>query len=329
MSWKRWSPDHARNYWNFSWEALDVLLSGRSAIDMDMLAFYDHSEATHFLNSYGFCLANPDDAKKAHAILIEAIGFISLHLMPEEWKQGVRPPSEVLECDDPRKLLLWASTQGDLLKDHRIWSCSILRVMHTIAHLDRLERAHEHHFARRQIQARFSEFLMEDPKNQIWFGHDNRKVPLADIEWKRKKSRNSIILKLLHKPANVSETIYDHLGIRMTTYSVADAVVVLKLLREFDLVSFANTNPNRARNNLIDLKNFKTEVDEAITLHAQQKIDDNELLTRLVQYNQDESTAGSPGPNPHSSEMYKSIQITCRLRVSYPNPALSWLHKLR
>ncbi|MFK7873314.1 MAG: TIGR04552 family protein [Oligoflexales bacterium] len=322
---ERWKKGQASKYWSFSWDSLEVLLSGRSAIDMQTLPFYDFNDATQFLENYGYHLKKEKDAKQAHAILVEAIFFIKNTLLPEEWASGCQPPQEIFECYDPRRLLLWASSHSSLLQDHRLWSCAILRVMHTIAHLDRLELHQEHAHARQQIQNRFCKYFTTKD-NQTWFGQEHQKVPLKALEWKRRKSRHSILLKLLHKPSNVSETIYDHLGIRFTTHFLSDAFVILKQLLEYNLVTFASTNPTRARNTLVNIENFRKKIDDSLLLHKQGKISDARLLDQISDLT-DES-CGIHIQNPHSSSEYRSIQITCRQRISYPNPALSWMKKM-
>ena len=134
-----------RKKYDFRWEVLDIIISGRSSIDsingFEINAF---EEADRFVRSYGFDLDNPIEKAEAIGNFHESLNFIRKYFLQPENPDGLRIdiPKRILELADPRELLLMASLaipgqtedrQGEVLKQ---WACSLLKVMHTVAHID-------------------------------------------------------------------------------------------------------------------------------------------------------------------------------------------------
>jgi uncharacterized protein (TIGR04562 family) len=311
--------------WSLEWPVFDVLISGQSSIDLDRLPIHSLEEAQAFIKTYGYNLSQPGDEKKIHSIFIEAINFISEFLIPAEWEKGIKPPRDILDRFDIPNLLYQASLNPSTVMGR--WSCAILRVMHTIAHIDDVQRLLILEAAKEQILAPFQALCFRDEQNRLWFGTQDQKVELSKVEWKASKSRNSMILKLLHKPANVSETIYDLIGIRMITYCASDILLILKYLCQMELISFPNINPTRSRNTLISLDGFKKEIEKILQLKKQGQTPDGVLIQKIKDISQEEGT--DKKLNPHSSDEFQSIQITCRQRVRYKEPVALWKEKVR
>ena len=198
--------------------------------------------------------------------------------------------------------------------------------MHSIAHIEGSYRYVNVDAARAQIKARFEDFLRRDAADQVTgFGQGETFVPLVKFEWKAVKSRQSILLKLLHKRANVAETIYDLVGVRMVVDSQADALLLVRLLTDFGIVSYANCIPARARNNLVDVDKFRRELDELRGLLMSEKISPEQFTMRM-------GNLVLPSPpedidNPHSAATYRSIQLTGRQLIRGMNPAFQWLQR--
>ena len=318
--------------WSFPWPIMDVLIGGRSAVDLDSLHLQDEADARQFLKSYGYDPELPSDLQRLNAIFIEAVHFIEARLMPAEWAKGQRPPLNFLHCEKPTQLLLWAAGNGRSMTEKsdmvtlQAWSCAVLRIMHTIAHLDDLQRLNNIQEARHQIMERFQKVLFLDERGRLLFGSKKQYIALEKVEWKTRKSRNSMLLKLLHKPANVSETIYDFVGVRIVTKTLSDAMIAVKFLRQFYLVDFANTHPGRSRNNLIDTREFRSYLETLTNLLEKRQITKNGFLEMVSCF--DNRMNQRKTGNPHSSREYKAIQLTCRQRVRYPDPALTYIDKL-
>jgi uncharacterized protein (TIGR04562 family) len=312
---------------NVPWDVLDVLISGQSSIDMNALPIRSLEDATRFVRAYGY---NPDwlgDQRVMHAIIVEALHFIESQLMPDEWKKGVTPPLEILQCTDPRQLLIWTTDDNPDNRRRQVWSCAVLRVVHTIAHLEGVAKTADLEAARDQIKDRFKKFLNVSPDGQLRFGSDRLFIPLLRLDWKLNKSRESTILKLLHKRANVAETIYDRFGVRIVTYSIADAVLAAHILENEYMITFPNCVPSRARNSLVDFSSFKKKVLDLLGEYRQGTLSEDSLRVALAELEAPIADGGRA--NPHSLLAYQAIQFTCRQRIRWPNPLFSWMDSMQ
>ena len=148
--------------------------------------------------------------------------------------------------------------------------------------------------------------------------HGEHRVPLERMEWKAQKSRESVLLKLLHKRANVAETIYDMIGIRIVSERQCDVMQIVKMLYRSHVVSFPNAIPSRSRNSIMDQDVFRVKLD-----HIR-----GEALTGVITAEQMEKSLHEllvPPPveekeNQHSGVEYRAIQLTCRQLIRTPRP---------
>ncbi|MEY4632069.1 MAG: hypothetical protein RIQ81_2189 [Pseudomonadota bacterium] len=310
--------------WQFRWPLMDVMIGGESSIDTHATYVGSMQDATRFLQAYGYDADHPSDARMMHATIVEALTFIERELMPREWRAGNRPPDEILNCDDPRWLMVWAAEHDEPHKARRAWACAVLRVAHSIAHIEGSYRHVDVGVAKEQIRARFEQFLQRDTSGKVTgFGQGDVVVPLHKFDWKNSKSRQSILLKLLHKRANVAETIYDLVGLRLVTHTQADTLLVVRMLTDLGIVSYPNCIPARARNTLIDLDTFRRELDELRGLMLSGKL-------TSAQFNRRMDGLALPAPaetadNPHSAVTYRSIQLTGRQLIRGRGSSLGWL----
>ncbi len=316
--------------WTFPWPVMDVLIAGKSSIDLPRLHVNSAYDALEFMRSYGFDPLSTRDQRRIHAIKVEAMSFIERVLIPDEWEAGTRPPEDVLRSADICQLLLWASVgdrEGDI--DRRAWACSILRVMHTIAHLEDVYGMSNLRLAHQQIAARFQRHIVHDQQGRIWLGESNTGVELSSVSWKLHKTRDSMLLKLLHKPANVSETIYDVLGVRIVTKRLCDVMMVVRMLRSLNMVTFPNCNPTRARNTLLDNEAFRINLEMLTEMLRAGKLsaaEFDQLIAQMTVPGLPPSKSGKA--NPHSSVSYRALQLTCRQMVRIPDPRATWLRKM-
>ncbi|MEI6397564.1 MAG: TIGR04552 family protein [Pseudomonadota bacterium] len=304
--------------WTFSWPVMNVLIGGRSSIDLPEIQMSGHDEATAFVKSYGYDPDKNHDARLMHATICEALSFIERALMPKEWKNGVQPPDEVLLCRDPRDLLIWACDRSAEVNQRRIWSCAVLRVMHTIAHIEGAFRYSDIDVARDEITGRFQSIVAYDERGDTWIQHSGQAIKIFKMDWKTQKSRESILVKLLHKRANVAETIYDMLGLRVVTEHQSDVMQVVKILYRSHVISFPNAIPSRSRNSIIDPELFTANVEQFRGEYLAGKVTDEQLAEHMqnlvVPAPRDENE------NQHSGSEYRAIQMTCRQLIRTPRP---------
>lgn len=308
--------------WQLPWHLINTVLDGKSSIDLTLLSVEDKESADLFLQSYGYDLNSPDEQKRVHAIFIEAFQFIEKVLIPKEWKKGLRPPNRLSSCKDFRQILIWASlAKGIHSKEVRVlqlWSCAILKLMHTISHLDDPDRIRHISKAREQIISRMQKKLFRNSEEITCFGNQEDHVPLIQLDWKMQKERESILLKLLHKPANVAETVYDHIGVRFITSNQADTLRLLALLKQNYIIDFANLHPTRTRNSLVDSEHFKKNIAGIRDKVVQGKMSVEEARLKITDL--DSFPIKQTKENPHSSKKFRSIQLTCRQRVQIHHP---------
>lgn len=327
-----------RKKYEFHWDVLDVIISGKSSIDSPAgFQIRGSQEAGKFIESYGYSVDNPIEKAELLGNFHEALNFIRKFFLYPENPEGYRIdiPRKVLELTDIRDLFLMAGmrypgqlsdTQGLALKN---WACSLLKIMHTIAHIDKDLRSSYFSDIQKQIFDRFYKVIHRDPDGQLYLGddlNDPLRVDLVSFETKPKKSRESIILKLLHKPENVAEDIFDRVGIRFTTYTRLDALRVVKYLKDRMVVMPPNIKPSRSRNTLVNLDYFREQLAPILEEGEKNSISEQDLINQL------ETIACSPvvSPNnPHSSEFYRAIQFTCRQLIKLKNPLFEEIKGLK
>src|SRR4051812_10571988 len=87
--------------WSLNWLSMDVMIGGKSSIDLSELRLADYEEAKTFVRSYGYDPDTPKDRRFIDAVMIEAVNFIMRYLVTESC---AAPPKEILHCDDVCKL---------------------------------------------------------------------------------------------------------------------------------------------------------------------------------------------------------------------------------
>ncbi|MDR3607329.1 MAG: TIGR04552 family protein [Oligoflexia bacterium] len=333
-----------RDRFDFRPDVLDVIISGKSALDTpNSFQLKTAQEASDFIDSYGYDLDKPVENAEVLGNCHEALNFIRKHFLLPENPNGLKleVPRKILEITDVRDLFLLAGYhypgqthdgQGVYLRD---WSCSLLKVMHTIAHIDRDLRSPYISDIQQQIFDRFYKFIHRDPDGHLYLGDDqSSRIDLAAFETKPKKSRDSIILKLLHKPENVAEDIFDRVGIRFVTRTRLGALEVVKFLKDRMIVIPANIKPSRSRNTLIDIPAFRKVLAEQLGRAESGKVTYGSLLDPLENFLEEAALTASSGAvanpdNPHSSEFYRAIQFTARQLIKLKNTMYDDLRELK
>ncbi len=327
-----------RRQYDFRWDVLDIIIGGKSSIDShEGFQVTTYEDADRFLMSYGFDISNPIEAAECIGHFHEALNFIRRYFLAPENPDGLilEIPRKILELTNIQDLFLYASfaapgqqrdTYGIFLKN---WSCSILKIMHTITHIDQDLRVGYFAEIQKQILDRFYRLIQRDEHGALYFGQgpdDPGKIPLIEFQTKPKKSRDSTLLKLLHKPENVADDIFDRVGIRFVTTKAIDALRMVDYLKEQMVVMPPNIKPSRSRNTLIDLESFRTALTEAV-----RALDSGEMTEEMFQkVVEDAARPPVVAPdNPHSSEFYRSIQFTCRQLIKLRNPLYADLKELK
>jgi uncharacterized protein (TIGR04562 family) len=318
--------------WRIGERVLDVLISGTSFLDSKegfLGSFRNLEDAELFLESYGFDLHDPIERAELHGTLQEALLFIRTYFLKPHAATGLSMeiPKKFFEINDIRELLLLSgSTQQP---DLRNWACAILKVVHTISHIDRDMRTHYFSDIQMQILDRFYRYLHRDENGQLFIGRttdDALRVNLVEFQVKPKKARDSTLMKLLHKPGSVAEELFDRVGVRIVTKNRVDSIRVIQFLEQINVVVPANIKPSRSRNTLINIDRFRETLKrESVRVFAGEiKESQMEDLLEATDY-----ANMSPADNPFSSQHYRAIQFTCRQLIKIKNPLSEHISRLK
>lgn len=323
----------------FNWETLDLVCSGKSSLDAKsyLTEMYGPEQVYDFLVGYGFDLKNPVENAELFGIYQEALQFIKRYFLREGNSEGLElsVPSFLYTLTDISSLFQLAtgksSTGGKPNLEEALWAGVVLKVMHTILHADKDLRYRYFSVVQQQIFDRFYKFIVRDENNYLFIKNDSGfSVPLVDFQTKAKKTRDSIIIKLLHKQENVAEELFDRIGVRFVTKSKLDSLRVLKFLVSNYVVMINNIKPSRSQNTLVDLALFKRRTNTLLKRTLREGWSEDRYLQELTAL-VDSCVPGDQGSerNQHTSQEYRAIHFTGRQLIKYRNPFMAQFNELR
>lgn len=333
--------DLLRKY-GFHWEILEIIISGRSVLDsmagLSGFPMKSTDDADRFIACYGFELEDPIQRAELLGNLHEAVNFIRKYFLYPENIEGLKLdiPRKILEITDIRDLLLMANlsfpgqmndSAGNQLKS---WACAVLKVIHALAHLDKDLRSAYFSEIQKQIFDRYYKLIHRDSAGHLWIGDtadDPLRVNLVTFDTKAEKSRDSIILKLLHKPEITTEEVFDRVGMRFVTHSRLDALRVIKFMKDKMILMPANIKPTRSRNTLFDVSIFKKRHAELMEA-SRENMSEAQLIEQLEKAMHEQAVSPA-GENPHTSVFYRSIQFTTRQLIRLKNPIYDDIRELK
>jgi uncharacterized protein (TIGR04562 family) len=328
-------PSYLQKYM-FDWEMLDVVVGGKSALDtknfLGPMSTID--QVNQFLKGYG--LEPTDHVTKAELFgnFQEAIQFIKRYFLKEGNPDGLdlKLPNNLLMISDISQLFLLATDDTPLKKEDKLWAEIILKVMHTIMHADKDLRSNYFNIVQTQIFDRFYKYISRSDDDKLFIGiiGTENAVPLVDFETKSKKTRESVIIKLLHKAENVAEELFDRVGVRFVTQSRFDTLRVIRFLLEMNIVIPHNNKPSRAINTMIDLSSFKEAHQRVIKMAFRNNLSEERFVAAMERAIQEcHFQKELSDKNKFTSKSYQSIQFTCRQLIEYKNPFLQEFNELK
>lgn len=272
---------------------LRSVVGGKSAIDMPNLNIQSLEEADSFLIGYGFDFNNEEDVDKIWYYHRRA-----LVLMQERLKIDLAEMPEILKdrnlLEDPRKILLYASSQN--IKDRNLqkWSCSLLRCIHVFVHAENDLFASFAEEIQKQILAPFQARIFHDgtsgktflkrPEEKMNSQNLYEKEPLEllGFELKPFKTSTSTVIKLLAKSDALAMNVFDKIGVRFVTNSIFDTFRVVRFLIDEDLASYPHIMPDQSTNTLYPVELFlKACTELSPTVRG---LDSHEIDKYFVQY---------------------------------------------
>ncbi len=297
-----------------------VILGGASPIDQSGMFLPTHELAQDFALGYGYDVEIPHQRDHLVEVFEDAMAFLEEVILEGT---GMDIPPEFFELQDPQELLVWASARP---QDNRArWSCTLLRVMHTLFHVDNNVYLRFLPDIQQQIFDRYERFLVPTQEGG-WLLKGRYEVPLMAIKRKESKDRVSMLLKLLHKPENVAETIYDQIGLRFIAEDLLGVLLVIRFLLDHHILMANHIMPSRTRNLMVDLEALERWM---ATLPEGFSLRDLSPETRARISESLTLSSARAEVNPFSSSSYSAVQFTARTLIRLPNPAAAVLEKVQ
>ena len=300
-------------------EVTQVILGGGSPIDLDALRIHSPGEAWNFALNYGYDMSVPVQKAAVMRVYEDAVDFLEAVVLEGT---DLHVPLEVRDLQDPLDLLVWASDRPRNIRGR--WSCAILRVMHTLFHVDHNVNLRFLPEIQRQVFSRYDQYLVCEDGH--WCLRGAYEVPLVAAERKENKDRVSMLLKMLHKPENVAETIYDQIGIRFVAEDQLGVLLVIRFLLDHHVLMPTHIKPSRSRNLMIDMEALAAWSETTPPYFRIQDLgpEERQALSRTLAIK-----TPSKEQNPFSSKDYAAIQFTARTLVRLPSPATRALETLQ
>ena len=222
------------------WRTLQTIIARRSLIDTFELHIDNLDEAHKFLNAYG--LENSEYAAKLQNTAFEYVETVLLK------QSSLRIPEKAYKLSLAELILEASSGSRSRISE---WSCLILKVCHAVAHAQWSKDVDAYDAALVKVNARLKPFIIESGDG-IWIGDDNCRIPIVAYEVKAEKKFFRIVTKLLLKEGNLSDRIYDHLGVRFVTNDIFSAILLIKFLRTRNIFMYANLLPQQSKNSMAE-----------------------------------------------------------------------------
>jgi uncharacterized protein (TIGR04562 family) len=318
--------------YNLPWEMIRHAFSGRSIVDTQYAVIGSLEDAEEMIRAYGYDWQSEKDREFLQDIYAQALEFIQKQLI-EPFEEPLVIPELFESLDDFRELLFYASDKQEQL-NLQLWACALLKVVHTMLHLRNDVLEEYFHEARMQIFNRFNGHLFIDERENIYLGQErDNLIPLYYFKVKKNKNFTSQLIKLLHKAENTSAGIYDKIGVRIVTHSLTDVLLVFSYLLSSKIFTLANITPQRSRNSLLSLSAYQEYITGQLKEFSSGRIGSDELLARVNRelpreyFLKQELEDGKRNPNSLSG--YRSVQLTCRHLIRFPNPQFVKMTSLR
>ncbi len=218
-------------------EAIRLALEGDSVIDWFRLDFKTDAKIDQFLKVNGYDLKNVHDQNRIEKIYSQAIAYVDARYpqrLPEEFRTSAMTIQQ----------LLYSASHSARRIKAQFFACLILKIMHTINHLDARELMH-------RIELPASEIYREVEK-KIEIAIKTMKdddFHIVDF-YGSHKDKQSMVTKLLAKKENHAAAIYDKIRFRIVTRTLEDILPVLYFLGR-TTCPFNYIIPGSSHNNLI------------------------------------------------------------------------------
>jgi uncharacterized protein (TIGR04552 family) len=259
-------------------EAIRLVLAGGSVIDWQRLAMRTLDDVNQYLALNRLDLSSPEDWERLRYVFNEAVSFL-------EERFYLRFPPEVRHPDDVRQVFLWASNT-DGFRRRQVLCCVILKLMHVIHHME----AADLKFKAPVAEAGLFDIAEGDILRRARQMRESG-LPVISFYGSR-KSRSSVITKLIAKKENLATTVFDKLRFRIVVED-RDAVIGTLAYLIHHFIPFNYIIPGQSHNNLLPPDEILARLRDPAEL--QELLDDPALATT--------------GKNEFSGKSYRMINF--------------------
>ena len=224
-------------------DSVRLILEGNSVIDWNRAHFNTIEDVDRFLALHLLDSGDPEDVRRLKFVHAEAVNYLEEHL-------GITFPEDLRQPDDVRSIFLHASQTGGFRR-RQILSCVILKLMHVINHMEAAELRFQTPLGQADVLDLAERRIVEASGRMREEG-----FPLVAFYGSR-KTRNSVITKLIAKKENTAATIFDKLRFRIVTEEQEHVLPAVAWLTR-NLFPFNYVIPGESHNNLVDLERLLT-----------------------------------------------------------------------
>ncbi len=220
-------------------EAVRLILDGTSVIDWHKLDLRDRARVDSFLRVSGLDPDDGEDRERLRFVFNQAINYLEEH-------HAVRFPKDLRDPDDVRDVFIAASSYTGRFRRHQTLACMVLKLMHTINHMEAADLKHRAPISEAELFDRAERSIIRHADELRRQGY-----PLLAFYGSR-KTRTSVISKLLSKRESIAATIFDKLRFRIV---VRDSTELMPTLAHLSRTLFPVNYviPGESKNNLIQL----------------------------------------------------------------------------
>ncbi|MBW1877421.1 MAG: TIGR04552 family protein [Deltaproteobacteria bacterium] len=277
-------------------EALRLVLAGSSVIDWQRANFPDLAAVDHHLALLLIDVEDPLDRERLRFVYNEAVSYLEEQLR-------LQFPPELRNPQDPRQVFVWASETGGFRR-RQILSCVILKLMHVIHHMEAADLKFRSAISEAELcdlaEARILRQARQMQKSSL---------PVVSFYGSR-KTRNSVITKLIAKKETIAATIFDKLRFRLVVETGDDLVPALLWLQR-NMFPFNYVIPAQSHNNLLDPSRVLEHTDQQALTRAQPLSD--EPIQKLT------------GKNEFSGADYRMINFIADYPLGLPEARSPYL----
>jgi len=293
----------ARNLELLDLESVRLILQGSSVIDWNRLNFTQRNEVNEFLRLNLMDPDDPSDQERLRFVFNQSVNYLEENL-------DLRFPDDLRVPADVRDVFVEASTFAGRFRRRQMLACTTLKLMHVINHMEAADLKFQTPVSEAQLLDQAEKRIIEyaDGLRQQGF-------PLHAFYGSR-KTRNSVITKLLAKRDTIAATVFDKLRFRIVVEKQSEIVPVLAHLCR-TLFPFNYAIPGQSHNNLVNFRRSLREIQE----YAAMTPDLQRLRSRASEWIADN--------NPFSGNSYRTINFIVdfpvRLDEEHPFPEHPYL----